>query len=53
MSVLMGFFVMGENFWLNEYFQVNVLAPQTALGPDYDWQSIRQDHFISQSSQIS
>ena len=34
----------GENFWLKKYFQVDVLAPQMALRPEYDRQSIRQDH---------
>ena len=29
------------------------MAPQMALGPDYDRQSVWQDHFISQNNQIS
>ena len=34
----------GENFWLKKYFQVDVLAPQMALRPEYNRQSIQQDH---------
>ena len=41
------------NNFAKKYSQVDVLAPQMALGPDYDRQTIRQEHFISQSSQIS
>ena len=45
--------IQAVNNFAKKYSQVDVLAPQMALGPDYDRQTIRQDHFISQSSQIS
>ena len=35
------------------YNIVDVLTPQRALGPDYDWQPVRLYHFISQSTPIS
>ena len=45
--------IMGGKCLAKKYFKVDVLAPERALGPDYDRQSIRQDHFISQNTQIS
>ena len=49
----MSILIRAVNIVTKKYSQVDVLAPQMALGPDYDRQSIRKDHFISQSSQIS
>ena len=45
--------IQAVNNFTKQYSQVDLLAPQMALGPDYDRQTIRKDHFISQSSQIS
>ena len=49
----MSILIRAVNIFAEKYSQVDVLAPQMALGLDYDRQTIRKDHFISQSSQIS
>ena len=41
----MSILIRAVNNFAKKYSQVDVLAPQMALGPDYDWQSIPQDCF--------